>query len=222
MNYFEKIHAEQLANAADIREAWAQLPYPYLHPLLERVMSNLILSPIYGLEISSASPGMFQWRREMCHKYCWFIPSPDMLEAIEDLGRSIVSMGAGGGYFERLLQDLGIMVTAYDIAPPALEENGYVRDTHFDVHKAGPEKLQEHSDDVLFLGWPPYNTSFAYDCLRHYAGDTVVYVGESWGGCTGEDAFFEQLEKEWELIKEIDIPSWYGVRDYCAMYRRKA
>ena len=62
----------------------------------------------------------------------------------------------------------------------------------------------------------------AADCLKYYQGDTVLYVGEGCGGCTGDDNFHERLEDEFELIEEMEIPQWNGIHDWLYHYSRVA
>jgi hypothetical protein len=58
------------------------------------------------------------------------------------------------------------------------------------------------------------------DCLAHYRGNTVVYVGEDEYGATADDAFFRRLEAEWRQTQEISIPTWLFIEDYLGIYQR--
>lgn len=82
--------------------------------------------------------------------------------------------------------------------------------------------LPENQDRALFLCWPPYDKDFAYNVLKAYQGNTLIYVGEGEGGCTGDDNFFKLLEKEWEEVAYDDgFTSWSGIHDQLIIYRRK-
>ena len=91
------------------------------------------------------------------------------------------------------------------------------------VKRGGTERAAAHPGATLFLCWPPYNTPMAYDALRFYPGDMLVYCGEHYG-CTANDDFFELLEREWEEVATncMTHVSWDGLRDYVTIYTRKA
>lgn len=108
--------------------------------------------------------------------------------------------------------------------------------------------MRDNSLRTLFLCWPPYNGAMAIEAVRAYQGDTVVYIGESYGGCTADDDFFTlmgegyepcdksecsgdnepdychlyhgDLKPEWERVDDVVIPRWYGLHDYLYVYKR--
>jgi len=51
-----------------------------------------------------------------------------------------------------------------------------------------------------------------------YKGDTVAYVGEINDGCTGYDP---EIEKTWEMVKQVQIPVWDGIHDSLGIFKRK-
>ena len=61
----------------------------------------------------------------------------------------------------------------------------------------------------------------ATDVLAAFRGDRFVYVGEGYGGCTGDDVFHELLEEEWTEMKTIEIPQWPCIHDQMTVYGRK-
>jgi hypothetical protein len=58
------------------------------------------------------------------------------------------------------------------------------------------------------------------NCLKNYRGNTVIYIGEDAGGCTGNDEFHGILDREFKLINTQEIPQWYGIHDVMFVYRR--
>ena len=74
--------------------------------------------------------------------------------------------------------------------------------------------------DTLLLSWPPYDDNMAYETIKLFKGYKIIYIGEPIGGCCGNDEFFDILEKEWMLIKEIKIPQWEGIHDSIFVYER--
>lgn len=60
----------------------------------------------------------------------------------------------------------------------------------------------------------------AYDYLCQYKGDTVIYIGEGRGGCTGDDSFHEKLKFEYKLVDVYWIPQHFGIHDQLYIYKR--
>lgn len=156
--------------------------------------------------------------------YSFAIPSDVALEKIKELS-PIVEVGAGSGYWAYLLSQLGCKITAYDLeSPKPLGEhsNAAFEKLWFDVKIGGPEVLSNHTDDTLFLCWPPLATSFAADCLKNYKGETVVYIGEWEGGCTADFDFFKIVKKNWKTEEFVSIPTWDFVRDGMYILKRNS
>lgn len=160
----------------------------------------------------SSNPYWYGVKEAAVSKYAWAVPNDHAIQALV-LHSPIVEIGAGTGYWARMVSIAGGYIVAYDkkVRKPA----------YFDVQLGGPEKILLHQDQTLFLCWPPYATSLAADCLKVYTGKTVIYVGEGDGGCTGDDAFHTALEREWEEVVRIFIPQWVGIHDRMYVYKRK-
>lgn len=164
----------------------------------------------------------FYLRRRLCQKYAWAIPCRTALDAImRHSPNGIVEIGAGVGYWAKMLRDRGADVLAYDRHPNPKNfyHAGNVPLTDVIYGTSGLAK--RHSERTLFLCWPPCAEPMAFDCLRLFKGSTFIYVGEGNGGCTGDDKFHEMLGEMWEEIDDVDIPQWGGIHDYLTVYRRK-
>lgn len=157
----------------------------------------------------------YRKRSEWCRKFSWAIPTDAALQRIADLG-PIVEIGAGTGYWTYLLREMGVDVKAYDVNPPGEPncQNGWHPNAAqwTPVIKGGPERAYWHEDRALFLCWPPYNTPMAFDALKVYRGNTMIYVGEGGHGCTGDKAFHDLMESEWN-VEWFDLPQWDGIHD---------
>lgn len=152
-----------------------------------------------------------QWihkRKRLVEHYSWAVPNTSAINKITTYS-PIVEIGAGKGYWAKLLQDNGATVYPYDI-----EQH---EDSWTDVYHGGPVSVKEHPDAALLLCWPPYDTDMAVAALSahmHYCDNpSVFYVGEGMGGCTGSDDFHEVLEDNFEKVSMVRIPSYSGVRD---------
>ena len=124
----------------------------------------------------------------------------------------------------KLLRSEGIQVTPTDLSL-SKEKNPYIKRTKgfLDVEEIGGlEAVKKYGDhSILMMSWPPYDDPFAYNVLKAFMGDKLIFVGEGYGGCTGDDDFFSLLDEEWNHVDEIDIPQWSGIHDYLSLYVRQ-
>ena len=178
-------------------------------------------------------------RRDVTRHYSWAVPSEEALLAIVEFSAGkIVELGAGTGYWARLLSNLDADVVAFDKHPAPSEDNHWHKgaESFFPVQRGGPVKAARYPDRALMLCWPPYGDPFASRTLKAYqnaGGRKLIFIGEGAGGCTGDDAFFTILgtndyDKEddtpsqdgWVCVKTIDIPQWWGLHDGMYLYER--
>lgn len=170
--------------------------------------------------------------------YAYAVPNEAAVRRIANLG-PVVEVGAGLGYWARLLADAGCDVVATDVCgadPLESWDQVTAGDLGFDpcffhpdaalyypVQRMDAEAAaRTYSDRALLLVWPPYETPMASDALRAFEGATVVVVGEGRGGATGDDRFFDLLEEEFELVDVVGIPQWAGMNDDVHIYRRRS
>lgn len=164
-------------------------------------------------------PDEYTQRGHLCKRYAWAIPTDEALAAIADYS-PIVELGAGTGYWAMLLESLGARVTCFDSHPPNISENRYKHAKEYHVvRRGGPESLVNYTDHALFLCWPPYDEPMAMQALECYHGQTLIYVGEDSGGCTGNEAFHDALTK-WTVVQELALPQWNWIHDALWVYRR--
>lgn len=151
----------------------------------------------------------------------WHIPSGELVRALVKLG-PVVSVGAGYGYTESLALELGADLIATDIKPNS--SNSWCRGGKYYCkveELAAVEAVRRWPERNVFLAWPPYDTSMAHDVAEALSpSQLLIYVGESAGGCTGDDSFFSKLHSDFEEIDEITIASWSGIHDQCIVYKK--
>lgn len=155
-----------------------------------------------------------QWfghRRELVEKYSWAVPNDTVIQYITKAFDEIAEIGAGEGYWARLLSENGATVHAFD---PDTDK------TWYDVqrHNARSVKKSIENNPVLMV-WPPVNDDLAKQVLD-YGPSHMLYVGEPSGGCTANDAFFEKLNREYGPIGKVEIPSYEGIDDNLYHYAR--
>jgi hypothetical protein len=161
-------------------------------------------------------------RHDLCRTYSFAIPNRQAVNALARLS-PLVELGAGTGYWAMLIAQAGATIQAYDKAPGAKHpRNNYKFSQNYTNVLAGNETVLDRMDPQynLFLCWPNYNTDFAYNCLQHFRGTKFAYIGENRGGCTGNDKFFDLLEKNWKAQKAISIPRWPGIHDSLTIFTK--
>jgi len=167
----------------------------------------------------------FHLRNELIPQYSFAIPDGEALQVIKRYSpNGVLEIGAGTGYWAKLLTELGADVVAYDSREGKysfgveLIRGRYhpvIQGTHMDALQ------KENHGRTLLLVWPDYEGSWADEALRLYRGQVVAYVGEGDGGCTADDAFHRRLYQEFEIVDESRIPQWWGIHDRLYIYRRK-
>ena len=141
------------------------------------------------------------------------VPALDLITGLSPL----VEIGAGNGYWARLLADRGGDVVACDREPPAPERLWST------VQSADAiQALQRHPDRVLFSCWPPRPDGYMTEVLPVYRGSTLALITEGphdpyW---FGPDTLYDQLSKAWELAEKLDLPHWPQRSDSLMIWRR--
>jgi hypothetical protein len=166
----------------------------------------------------------FNARKHLCHQYAWAVPNEEALQLLVKFS-PIIEIGAGSGYWAFLAQQMGADIFCFDKLPPTKgsTKNHFHpnMEPYVPVFEGGPETLLKYPERTLFMCWPPYSDPMAHECLKNYRGNHILYVGEGGGGCTGDDAFWERIDKEWDESDSIMIPQWWGIHDYMCVFTRK-
>ncbi len=115
----------------------------------------------------------------LAQQYAYVFPSDSTLAMLAGLG-PLVEIGAGTGYWAHRLRSIGVDIVAFDQAPLEGERTNRYHSrtrpwTH--VEEGDQTALSGYGDRALFTCWPPLFSSLG-DCLTHYCGDTVAYIGD--------------------------------------------
>jgi hypothetical protein len=178
--------------------------------------------PVPGADRYGSFMDAYRVRSKGVSEFAFSVPTDEAIDAIVRVAPRIVELGAGTGYWAKLLWEAGADVIAYDNSED--EKNGYCEQKigrWFQVQFGDVQDLAKHADRALLLGWPPYSAPTACDALELWSGDVLIYVGEYAGGCTANDAFFAQIDAQFDTVEDIAIPQWDGIHDYVGIYRRK-
>ena len=115
--------------------------------------------------------------------FAFAIPNKAALDCMTSYS-PVVEMGAGS-YWAVHLAMVGCNVIAYDILPPIDElSNPFFCETLADIKQGEPSVLSKH-EDVWAYSLEQGADHWDAECLRHYGGQTVVYVVE-WEGQTNQ------------------------------------
>jgi hypothetical protein len=189
-------------------------------------------------------------RELLIARYSFAIPSDEALDGILASAPSgVVEVGAGTGYWAKLLSDRGGHVRAYDPAPPGSPENRWFAGSSawFDVQQGDESVAATAPPATLLLIWPTRNEAWPLSSVQRFhaaGGDTLIYVGEGPGGRTGDDSYHASLGEMawcnqcayglqdspcicevsslWQRSNEISIPTWPGYHDTVRFYRRRS
>lgn len=156
-----------------------------------------------------------QWfgkRQDLVEEYSWAVPREDVILYLAEFD-NLLEIGAGNGYWAKLIDEAGGDVRATDIDPP--------EDTYTEVEQAGWRDLVGDIENAaVLMVWPPYDEGVAENVARRKPNH-ILYVGEQRGGCTAEDEFFDIVEQEYGVVGKLDLQSYTGIHDDFYHYVRK-
>lgn len=189
-----------------------------------------------------------QARATLVTRFAFAVPVEEALDVIRLAAPDgLVEIGAGTGYWARLLSERGVVVSAFDPAPAGSSENQWFANSvaWFDVQRMDHTVVDDFGRSTLLLVWPTLDEEWAADAIGRFAaagGQTVVHVGEPSGGRTGDDAFHALLgetDRCWacayevhdracvcgvvplfRCVETVEIPQWSGFHDEVRVYRR--
>ncbi|MFH0245875.1 hypothetical protein ACGRHY_26460 [Streptomyces sp. HK10] len=155
-------------------------------------------------------------RRTHCAHYSWAIPTPSTLRWIRQaVSRPVLEVGAGGGYWARQLQQLGMDVLPTDAVARI---GGWTPVRLCDAEQAAAT----HPNRTLMLCWPPSVNEMAARALTAYRGPEVLYIGEPAGNSCATDAFFTTLDRQWTPVAHpTGHINWWGTHDTVTLYHRR-
>lgn len=210
-----------------------QLRKDNIMTLYEEEFLNLDMNKFSIDKVDAKIYEKLSWRDILIKKYSFPILTEDAVWKLSKY-QPILEIGAGTGYWAYEFKKRGVNYYATDVLP--LKQNLYFVDdnskefyntdkykkpwTNIELLSAN-KAIDKYPSCTLLSSWPSYNENWANEALLKYKGKYFIYEGESEGGCTGNDAFFETLDKYWKGIEIIDIPQWDTIHDYLTVYERK-
>jgi len=159
-----------------------------------------------------------KWRYECTCKFGYSIPCSEVVEAVVR-DSPILDVGAGTGYWTKILRDAGADVVASDIHVWKNAKLVFgVEIKKMDAAKA----IKVYPNRNVFMSWPSVHESWAAEAVKQIQpGRLLFYLGE-WKGCTGDDELHEFLEENFENGGGPAVPSWPCIHDSLYILRRKS
>jgi hypothetical protein len=167
--------------------------------------------------------GTWEVRSAFTSRYSFALPSKETIGVIKHFSTNLLEVGAGTGFWAWQLRKAGIAVIATNKPGPS----GY----KFKLGLYNPVVLMDSikasllwSDRDLLMIWPCYNRPWAADTLKyHQPGRYLFYIGESSGGCTGDDRFHEIINdpSQYDFVAFHEMSRFTAINDNLYIYRRK-
>lgn len=136
--------------------------------------------------------------------------------------KRVIEVGCGTGFLSRQLKNHHVNVKAIDCKKYSygLDINYCKIHYHDAVHY-----IKKNRYDVIIMSWPDYDTDFAYNIASNMKKGTIlIYQGEDYGGCTGNEKFFDYLDDYFDEINN-DLyethPKFYGIHDNWNIFRKR-
>jgi hypothetical protein len=137
-------------------------------------------------------------RLAAAEKYSWGIPNNNALNEISKY-QPITEIGAGLGYWSKLLQDRGVNIFPFDIDLPSKDERWT---TVYKFYK----KTNINPYSSLMMCWIPKDISIKIS--NKYNGNIILWIGES------------IKFNNFEIKNIIQIPKWNGFQDCLYIFKR--
>lgn len=194
-----------------------------IHSLKPRVLDTE--AEVWLRERGFLASGTEQYtlRRSYIDRYGFAIPSMEAIEALAALS-PLLEVGSGSGYWAYEIQKAGGDCVATDngsYRSLAASKGIHVWQPYTEILRLlGSKAARGHPSHTLLMVWPDYNKPWPSETLAAYTGNTVAYVGEGSGGCTGDKRFHEILSEQFGVCKLISIPQFTGVYDRLVIYER--
>ena len=161
-------------------------------------------------------------RGEFVKSFSWVIPNIDFIIAIILFANEeeILSIASGTCLIEAFIEYLGGKIISTDPKISHFDSDSILFHKNFQKLNA-VDAVKQNSTNVLFICWPSYCDKYAFDALKEFKGNKLIYIGENSNGCNADQNFFDLLDEEWGLINQIEIECWYTIHDRMEFYERK-
>jgi len=187
--------------------------------LLETYLQGLFPFSNFGHGTFNAIKSM-GYRDEILARYSYAILNQATIDALKSY-QPFLEVGAGIGYWAYEFKKNGIDYIATDPEPTCKDFFPTGTKCWTEIIKlTAVEAVRTYPNRTLLICWPGYGETWAYEVLKAFKGNIVVYVGEGQDGCCAEDKFFKLMNRDWDS-EELSIPQWVGLHDKILILKKK-
>ncbi len=200
-----------------------------INPLFENGILKKEQYQYFNNQLNDFSFYLSFLRAEYNKKFGFFLVNEDFLSLSSNYlkNKKICEVGAGTGFLSKCFIELGLDITAIDLK---VKNNSYGFSQTFteilEVNAVDYLRKNSNQYDTILMSWPNYDNDFAFNVLKQMSkGQELIYIGEGYGGCTGNDAFHEMLNEKCFLEKYSTEQfskcsySWPGIHDSVYVYK---
>lgn len=165
----------------------------------------------------------FKVRDKFIKKFSFAVPCKEAVGEIVSRSRLILEVGAGTGFWARLIGSAGADIKATDAAAGNSDYSqpvgAFVTVSNMKAAKA----VATFPDRDVLMVWPCYQKSWSLDVIKAMRpGRIIFYIGE-WCGCTASDRFHSALKNKSQfeqLVEYFPLPQFWGIHDSLHIFRK--
>lgn len=152
-------------------------------------------------ECSDRAELLYAQRRRFLAEIGFCLVTAEVIDALTTLlvGKKVLEAGSGSGWLAARLGERGINIVSADWTDYRTADRsgrrGYpIREVFRLDHHGNAVDLLPGDYDTVLLVWPNCETQFARNVVcAMRSGQALIYEGESEGGCTADQEFFQYL-----------------------------
>jgi SAM-dependent methyltransferase len=143
-------------------------------------------------------------------------------------GKLVLDLGCGTGYITEALTRRKVYASGLDSRQSTYVQYDKLKAFDFCTEYALNKDIKEIDlEDVncVILSWPDYDNNMAFEVAsKMKQGQLLYYCGESYGGCTANDLFFEYLGLHFKVREDLTEAlqphhlRFRGIHDYWTVY----
>ena len=116
-----------------------------------------------------------------------------IFELASFLGKmKVADLGCGTGYISAALKARGVNIDAYDDYSSNYSVGKMNNAQYCEIHNVDYFEIDLEQYHAILMSWPDYDSENAFEIAsKMKPGQILIYQGESKGGCTADDNFFD-------------------------------
>lgn len=166
----------------------------------------------------------FMMRWNHVENYGFVILTTETISLLKDFlgNKKVLDVGAGSGYLSNLLRLRGVNVTPIDNFSHQIMAGYTFKKFSSDIIKVDVKDHPVEDYEVIILSWPHDGME---TLNKMTSGQILIYQGESCGGCTGSEEFFDTLSDPSQFVgMEHNLNKYHlkfsGIHDYWEVYQK--